>query len=150
MRWPCHRYLTVHVSSRTATSSGFRVYFADPFAKSHETHDGNVSLLEMLFATSLIALVISPRRLIITNTKVSLHRDLEGHDCSFVRSSKADRGQRNSTICELTFPTAILSVKLNRKRMVVVLEHQIYLYDISNMKLVHTIGTSPNPHGNHH
>lgn len=58
--------------------------------------------------------------------------------------------QRNSTICELTFPTTILSVRLNRKRLVVVLEDQIYLYDISNMKLVHTVDTSPNPHGKCH
>ncbi|KAI4121985.1 MAG: hypothetical protein LQ338_006055 [Usnochroma carphineum] len=52
---------------------------------------------------------------------------------------------RQSTICELTFPTTVLAVRLNRKRLVVVLEDQIYLYDISNMKLLHTIETSPNP-----
>lgn len=28
-----------------------------------------------------------------------------------------------------------------------VLEEQIYIYDISNMKLLHTIETSPNPQG---
>ncbi|KAF9431894.1 autophagy protein [Entomortierella beljakovae] len=80
----------------------------------------------MLFCTSLVAIVgagdqSSPRRLQIINTK------------------------RQSTICELTFPTTILSVKLNRKRLIVVLEDQIYVYDISNMKLLHTIETSPNP-----
>ena len=36
---------------------------------------------------------------------------------------------------------------MNRKRLVVVLEDQIYLYDISNMKLLYTIETSPNPQG---
>ncbi|KAJ3078312.1 autophagy protein [Rhizoclosmatium sp. JEL0117] len=82
----------------------------------------------MLFATSLVALVgsgtspqDSPRRLQILNTK------------------------RDSVICELSFTSAILSVKLNRKRLVVVLEDHIYLYDIANMKLVHTIDTAPNP-----
>lgn len=55
--------------------------------------------------------------------------------------------QRQSTICELTFPTTILAVKLNRRRLVVVLEERIYLYDISNMKLLHEIETSPNPQG---
>ena len=34
---------------------------------------------------------------------------------------------------------------MNRKRLVVVLEDQIYLYDISNMKLLYTLETSPNP-----
>ena len=55
--------------------------------------------------------------------------------------------QRHTTICELTFPTSILAVKLNRKRLIVVLEEQIYVYDISNMKLLHTLLTSPNPNG---
>lgn len=55
--------------------------------------------------------------------------------------------QRQSTICELTFPTTVLAVRMNRKRLVVVLEDQIYLYDISNMKLLYTIETSPNPNG---
>ncbi|KAI8607178.1 WD40-repeat-containing domain protein [Chytriomyces sp. MP71] len=83
----------------------------------------------MLFTTSLVALVgaghtpqQSPRRLQIVNTK------------------------RDSTICELTFVSSILAVKLNRRRLVVVLEEHIYIYDISNMKLLHTIDTSPNPH----
>ena len=55
--------------------------------------------------------------------------------------------QRGSTICELTFPTTVLAVRLNRMRLIVVLEDQIYIYDISNMKLLHTIETSPNPQG---
>ncbi|KAF9369561.1 autophagy protein, partial [Mortierella sp. AD011] len=90
--------------------------------------DSSIGIVEMLFCTSLVAIVgagdqpaSSPRRLQILNTK------------------------RQSTICELTFPTTILSVKLNRKRLIVVLEDQIYVYDISNMKLLHTIETSPNP-----
>jgi len=53
--------------------------------------------------------------------------------------------QRASIICELTFPSAVLAVRLNRKRLAVVLEEEIYLYDISNMSLLRTIQTSPNP-----
>ncbi|KAG1074713.1 hypothetical protein G6F42_025684 [Rhizopus arrhizus] len=34
---------------------------------------------------------------------------------------------------------------MNRKRLIVVLESQIFVYDISNMKLLHTIDTIPNP-----
>ncbi|CAJ0843929.1 12003_t:CDS:2 [Entrophospora sp. SA101] len=90
--------------------------------------DGGIGIVEMLFCTSLVALVgagehpsFSPRRLQITNTK------------------------RQSTICELTFNTSILAVKLNRRRLIVVLEQTIFVYDISNMKLLHTIETSPNP-----
>lgn len=35
-------------------------------------------------------------------------------------------------------------MRLNRKRLAVVLEEEIYLYDISNMTLLYTIATSPN------
>lgn len=55
--------------------------------------------------------------------------------------------QRQSTICELIFPTSVLAVKMNRKRLIVVLENEIYIYDISTMKLLHTIETGPNPNG---
>jgi len=36
---------------------------------------------------------------------------------------------------------------MNRKTLVVVLETEIYIYDISNMKLLHVIETTPNPEG---
>ncbi|KAH8816281.1 WD40-repeat-containing domain protein [Xylogone sp. PMI_703] len=103
------------------TSRGFRIYHTDPFGKIYSSDDGNVAIIEMLFSTSLVALVLSPRHLVIQNTK------------------------RASIICELTFPSAVLAVRLNRKRLAVVLEEEIYLYDISNMTLLHTIPTSPNP-----
>lgn len=50
-------------------------------------------------------------------------------------------------ICELLFPSSILAVKLNRKTLVIVLEVEIYIYDISNMRLLHIIETTPNPEG---
>ncbi|KAK7208530.1 WD40-repeat-containing domain protein [Myxozyma melibiosi] len=110
------------------TNRGYKIYNCDPFGKCFIKSDGGIAIVEMLFCTSLVALVgigdqptLSPRRLHLTNTK------------------------RQSTICELTFPTSVLAVKLNRRRLIVVLEEQIYVYDISNMKLLHTIETSPNP-----
>ncbi|KAH8917518.1 putative phosphoinositide binding protein [Atractiella rhizophila] len=112
----------------TGHRKGYTITNCDPFGKVYARNDGATSIVEMLFCTSLVALVgtgdkpnSSTRRLQIVNTK------------------------RQSTICELTFPTSILAVKMNRKRLVVVLEEQIYVYDISNMKLLHTIETSPNP-----
>jgi len=56
--------------------------------------------------------------------------------------------QRDSTICELSFGSAILAIKINRKSIVVVLEEFIYVYDIGNMHLLETIDTCPNPNGN--
>ncbi|KAH0427083.1 hypothetical protein CcaCcLH18_09922 [Colletotrichum camelliae] len=110
-----------HSCLAVGTSKGFRIYHTDPFSKIFSSDDGNIAIIEMLFSTSLVALILSPRHLIIQNTK------------------------RSSVICELTFPSAVLAVRLNRKRLAVVLESEIYLYDISNMSLLYTIPTSPNP-----
>ncbi|KAG5662254.1 hypothetical protein KAF25_004493 [Fusarium avenaceum] len=110
-----------HSCLAVGTSKGFRIYHTDPFSRIFSSDDGNIAIIEMLFSTSLVALILSPRHLIIQNTK------------------------RASVICELTFPSAVLAVRLNRKRLAVVLEEEIYLYDISNMSLLHTIATSPNP-----
>lgn len=130
------------------TKSGYRIYNCDPFAKCYTKGelyyikwfiyafylyatyiaDSDIGLIEMLFCTSLVALVgsnheLPSRKLRINNTK------------------------RESTICELSFHSPILSVKMNRKRLIVVLEGQVFVYDISNMKLLHTIDTIPNPEG---
>ncbi|OBZ78172.1 Autophagy-related protein 18 [Grifola frondosa] len=110
------------------TRKGYSIINCDPFGKVYTMNDGARGIVEMLFCTSLIALVgaadqpqSSPRKLQIVNTK------------------------RQSMICELLFPSSILAVKLNRKTLVIVLEVEIYIYDISNMKLLHVIETTPNP-----
>ena len=60
----------------------------------------------------------------------------------------ADSHQRHSTICEMTFRTMILAIRLNRKRLIVVLETELYIYDIGNLELIRTEPTSSNPNGN--
>ncbi|KAF5351070.1 hypothetical protein D9756_008153 [Leucocoprinus leucothites] len=110
------------------TRKGYSITNCDPFGRVYTMNDGARGTVEMLFCTSLIALVgaadqpqSSPRKLQIVNTK------------------------RQSMICELLFPSSILAVKLNRKTLVIVLEMEIYIYDISNMRLLHVIETTPNP-----
>ncbi|KAF8318696.1 WD40 repeat-like protein [Clavulina sp. PMI_390] len=110
------------------TRKGYNITNCDPFGRVYTKNDGAKGIVEMLFCTSLIALVgaadqpqSSPRKLQIVNTK------------------------RQSTICELLFPSSILAVKMNRKTLVVVLEVEIYIYDISNMRLLHVIDTTKNP-----
>lgn len=123
-RWPALlTFCSLSLSSppTPGTSKGFRIFHTDPFNKIFSSDDGDITIVEMLFSTSLVALILSPRHLIIQNTK------------------------RSSVICELTFPSAVLAVRLNRKRLAVVLEDEIYLYDISNMSLLTNIATSPNP-----
>ena len=134
-----------HSCLAVATSKGFRIFHTDPFSKVFNSDDGNVVNIAMLFSTSLVALVLTPRHLVIQNTKVP--RPPLALLCSVEASCNTHcLSQRGSIICELTFPTAVLAVKLNRKRLAIVLEQEIYLYDISNMGLVSTIPTSPNPH----
>ncbi|AAS50247.1 AAL119Wp [Eremothecium gossypii ATCC 10895] len=112
------------------TSEGLKIFNCDPFGRFYSDEDGGCGIVEMLFSTSLLAVVgigdnpsMSPRRLRILNTK------------------------RHSVICEVTFPTTILAVKMNRSRLVVLLQEQIYIYDINSMRLLYTIETSSNPRG---
>lgn len=112
------------------TSQGFKIFNCDPFGKFYSEDSGGYAIVEMLFSTSLLSVVgigdqpaMSPRRLRIINTK------------------------KHSVICEVTFPTSILSVKMNKSRLVVLLQEQIYIYDISNMRLLHTIETNCNSQG---
>lgn len=132
--------LTCH----TGTSKGFRIYHTDPFSRIFTSDDGNIAIIEMLFSTSLVALILSPRHLVIQNTKVCAMTACYPSVHSIALQSLT-MCQRSSVICELTFPSAVLAVRLNRKRLAVVLEEEIYLYDISNMSLLYTIPTSPNP-----
>lgn len=113
-------------------TNGYKIFNCQPnFGRCFQyRNDESVGIVEMLYCTSLLAIVAqgeeigsSPRKLKIVNTKTK------------------------STICDLTFPLTVLHVKLTNSRLVVVLEDQIYLYDITTMKLLHTIETSPNLNG---
>jgi len=112
------------------TPDGFKIFSCDPFVNCYTQSDGGTGIAEMLFCTSLVAIIgsgdnpsRSPRRLQIVNTKTK------------------------AIICELNFVTPILSVKLNKKRIAVIMETKIHIYDINNMKILHTIDTVPNPKG---
>lgn len=65
----------------------------------------------------------SPRRLRLWNTK------------------------KDHSICEVNFQTAVLSVKLNRKRVAVCLKQALHVFDISDMKCLRTLETALNPDG---
>lgn len=122
------------------------IYNCDPFGKCFELNNGSRDssrdslpqsvapskellsepednfIIEMLFSTSLVAIAdrsqgpASAKRLKIVNTK------------------------RKSTICEISFPHQITDVVMNRKRMCILLDSdQIFIYDISCMKLLETI-----------
>ncbi|KAK5165113.1 autophagy protein [Saxophila tyrrhenica] len=112
-----------HSLLAVATSRGLRIYGTDPFELTNHSYEEDISLVEQLFSTSLVAIVLTPRLLRIVNTK------------------------KHSTICELTFHGMVVAVKMNRKRLVVMLEEIVFIYDISNMKLLHQQVTPLNPGG---
>ena len=51
-------------------------------------------------------------------------------------------------ILQHTYPSAVLGVKMNRLRLVVALEESLYIHNIRDMSILHTIReTPPNPRG---
>lgn len=105
--------------------NSYKIYNCDPFGECFNKNDENGSkLIEMLFSTSLISVVG-------LNTNTNSNKKL-----------KIINTKRKTIICEITFPSKILNIKLNRKRLIVLLFSKIYIYDISCMKLLHTIELS--------
>eukprot|EP01101_Sappina_pedata_P004704 TRINITY_DN202_c0_g1_i3.p1 TRINITY_DN202_c0_g1~~TRINITY_DN202_c0_g1_i3.p1 ORF type:complete len:246 (-),score=74.17 TRINITY_DN202_c0_g1_i3:769-1506(-) len=130
------------------TTDGFTSYTCSPFSKFLERMSCGIGIIEQIASSPLVALVgidddnldtnlfssspniisqsainLSPRRLVIFNTK--------------------DRSQ----IYSRDFVTPIVAVKSNRKRLVVVLETKIHIIEISSMKELQVLETSPNPKG---
>nr|POE71958.1 autophagy-related protein 18 [Quercus suber] len=119
-------YLTFnqdHSLLAVATTRGLRIWNTDPFDLSSHSYEEDITLVEPLFSTSLVALILTPRLLRIVNTR------------------------RQSTICELSFHGMVVAVKMNRKRLVVIIEELTFIYDIGNMHLLHQQSTPLNPAG---
>ncbi|XP_077222273.1 autophagy 18 B-like protein isoform X2 [Tasmannia lanceolata] len=84
----------------------------------------------MLFSSSLLTVVgageqpsLSPRRLCLFNTVTG------------------------TALRELNFLTSILAVRVNRKRLVVILQDKTYIYDLNSLVILDTIDTVPNTKG---
>lgn len=107
------------------SDSSYCIYNCEPFGKCYDKKDeGGAKIVQMLFATSLIATVGLGYKL-----------------SSSTRKLRVINTMRNSVICELTFPTSVLFVRMNRKRLIVALIDRILIYDVACMKLLHTIET---------
>ncbi|XP_073890463.1 WD repeat domain phosphoinositide-interacting protein 2 isoform X14 [Macaca fascicularis] len=86
----------------------------------------DVCIVERLFSSSLVAIVSlkAPRKLKV---------------CHF---------KKGTEICNYSYSNTILAVKLNRQRLIVCLEESLYIHNIRDMKVLHTIReTPPNPAG---
>lgn len=111
---------------------GYRTFCIEPFRMVYEKHcDDGASLFEILFSSSLV-----------------VHVPAGDGATSSQRIVRIFHTKRNKEITRMTYSSAVLAVKMNRKTLVVVIETAIYIYDITNMHLLHTIGsTPPNPAG---
>lgn len=110
------------------TQRGYQTYSLDAVKLVYEKTGEPTSILEMLFNTSLVA-----------------HVGADGGAATCLRMINT---KRDKEIIRMNYNSPVLAVKLNRKRLVVVLVTTIYIYDITNMHLTHTIGPTPaNPTG---
>uniref|UniRef100_A0A8C1YXC2 WD repeat domain, phosphoinositide interacting 2 n=1 Tax=Cyprinus carpio TaxID=7962 RepID=A0A8C1YXC2_CYPCA len=100
------------------------VFYILIYLCSADTED--VCIVERLFSSSLVAIVSlkAPRKLKV---------------CHF---------KKGTEICNYSYSNTILAVKLNRQRLIVCLEESLYIHNIRDMKVLHTIReTPPNPSG---
>ncbi|XP_035224915.1 WD repeat domain phosphoinositide-interacting protein 2-like [Stegodyphus dumicola] len=111
------------------SKKGFKLYSfnkVDELEIIHENTADDIRIIERLFSSSLVAMVTisAPRKLKV---------------CHF---------KKGSEICNYSYSNTILAVKLNRARLVVCLEESLYIHNIRDMKVLHTIrDTPPNPSG---
>lgn len=114
------------------TSRGFRIYNCDPFKETfrRDLKNGGFGIVEMLFRCNILALVGGGIDSQYSPNKVMIWDDHQGR-----------------CIGEFSFRSEVRAVKLRRDRIVVVLEHKIYVYNFLDLKLLHQIETISNPRG---
>uniref|UniRef100_A0AAQ5ZY81 WD repeat domain, phosphoinositide interacting 1 n=1 Tax=Amphiprion ocellaris TaxID=80972 RepID=A0AAQ5ZY81_AMPOC len=120
-----------HSSSLSVgTKTGYRLFSVTAVDKLDCIHEGvecpDVYIVERLFSSSLVVVVSlsMPRRMNVYHFK------------------------KGTEICNYSYSNNILSVRLNRQRLVVCLEESIYIHNIKDMKLLKTLLNTPtNPSG---
>ncbi|XP_076340254.1 WD repeat domain phosphoinositide-interacting protein 2-like [Tachypleus tridentatus] len=116
-------------SLAVGTKTGYKLFSlnsVDTFEKIYENDSEDICIVERLFSSSLVAVVSlsSPHKLKV---------------CHF---------KKGTEICNYSYSNTILAVKLNRVRLVVCLEESLYIHNIRDMRVLHTIrDTPPNPNG---
>ncbi|XP_052070716.1 WD repeat domain phosphoinositide-interacting protein 2-like isoform X3 [Mytilus californianus] len=111
-------------SLAVGSKSWYRLYSlntVDKLESIYENESEDVCIVERLFSSSLVAIVSisSPRKLKV---------------CHF---------KKGTEICNYSYSNSILAVKLNRQRLIVCLEESLYIHNIRDMKVLHTIRDTP-------
>lgn len=114
------------------TNHGFRIYNCDPFKETfrRDLKSGGFGIIEMLFRSNILALVGGKGNTQYPPNKVIIWDD-----------------HQSRCIGEFSFRSDVRAVKLRRDHIVVVLEHKIYVYNFTDLKLLHQIETLSNPRG---
>ncbi|XP_041016806.1 autophagy-related protein 18a-like isoform X2 [Juglans microcarpa x Juglans regia] len=114
------------------TSRGFRVFSCDHFNElfSREFNDGGFAAVQMDFRRSILALVGGGPHSKFPLDKVIFWDERQSYWAS-----------------EISFRTEVRSIRLRYDRIVVVLEHKIYVYNLTHLRLVHQLETIANPEG---
>uniref|UniRef100_A0A674D7Q4 WD repeat domain, phosphoinositide interacting 2 n=1 Tax=Salmo trutta TaxID=8032 RepID=A0A674D7Q4_SALTR len=112
------------------TKSGYKFFSLSSVDKLEQIYEctdpEDVCIVERLFSSSLVAIVSlkAPRKLKV---------------CHF---------KKGTEICNYSYSNTILAVRLNRQRLIVCLEESLYIHNIRDMKVLHTIRETPsNPSG---
>ncbi|KAI8477507.1 MAG: WD40-repeat-containing domain protein [Monoraphidium minutum] len=113
-----------------ATREGLRIYSIDTHQVVYRNSVGALGLAEMLFCTSLVAYVgageqpaLTPRKLTVMNTS------------------------NEEAIQNISFASSVLAVRMNRQRLVVILERRANVYSLDSLSHLRSLETAPNPRG---
>jgi len=117
------------------TGSGFRICNAHPFQETFRRNlgvdgDAGIAHIEMLYRTNLLALTGHSSSPHYPPNKVLIYDD-----------------HLQRTIGELSFRQKVLTTKLRRDRIVVVLRDRVYIYNFSDLALLDKVHTGDNPLG---
>ncbi|KAL5711565.1 Autophagy-related protein 18d [Ranunculus cassubicifolius] len=114
------------------TTRGFRIYNCSPFKQTfrRDLKSGGFGTVEMLFRCNILALVGGGFNPQYPPNKVMIWDD-----------------HQSRCIGEFSFRSHVRAVKLRRDRIVVVLEHKVYVYNFMDLKLLNQLETLANPKG---
>ncbi|XP_031486338.1 autophagy-related protein 18a-like [Nymphaea colorata] len=115
-----------------ATDCGFQIFNSDPLTETfrRDFDGGGVGIVEMLFRSNVFALVGGGPSPLYPPTKVMLWED-----------------DKDRFMAELSFRAPVRGVRLRRDRIIVILEHRIFVYGFFDLRLLHQIETMSNPKG---
>jgi len=113
------------------TKAGFLVYRTEDFERVWKKEvPGGCAIVDVLDDTFVVAIV-----------------GTGNHPTSSRRHVQVLNMKQVVEVAKLAFESPVITIKMNRKRFVVVLEGEIQIFDMERLSLCNKIHTSPNPAG---